>query len=119
MNLQINGVPSEIKDAHELQKILEQIHRRPFAEAWMQPASAWPTICALVNSDAAWLMYLRFDGDAGFSTRNPGFSGTPHAVIEYRLTNDQRNEYPAADNVSIRRLHCLAFRVASLDLELG
>ncbi|HET8966523.1 MAG TPA: hypothetical protein VFN20_09935 [Candidatus Acidoferrum sp.] len=100
MNLQINGVSFEIEDAHELQKILEQIHRRPFAEVWMQPAATWPTICALVNADAAWLMYLRFDGNAGFSTRNPDYSGAPNAVIEYRLTNGQRDEYPAAWDIS-------------------
>jgi hypothetical protein len=59
-----------------------------------------PTICALVNADAAWLMYLRFDGDAGISTRNPDYSGAPNAVIEYRLTNGQRDEYPAGWDIT-------------------
>lgn len=40
-------------------------------------------------------MYLRENGDAGFSTRNPGYSGNPDALIDYCLDNGQRDQYPA------------------------
>ena len=53
-----------------------------------------------VNAGAAWLMYLRFEGDAGFSTRNPDYVGPPKAVIEYFLANGQRDEYPAEWNIT-------------------
>lgn len=41
-------------------------------------------------------MYLRHDGDAGFSSRNPNYSGPPEEMIEYRLNNGQRDFYPRA-----------------------
>jgi len=52
-------------------------------------------MCALVNGDRAWLMYLRYDGDAGFSSRNPAYEGPEKVVIDYFLSNGQRDEYPA------------------------
>jgi hypothetical protein len=45
-------------------------------------------------------MYLRFEGDSGFSTRNPEYRGSLEALIEYRLANGQRDEYPAAWDIS-------------------
>ena len=40
-------------------------------------------------------MYLRNDeGDPGYSTRNPDYTGPEDAKIEYRLENGQVDEYP-------------------------
>lgn len=41
-------------------------------------------------------MYLRYNGDAGFSSRNPSYAGQPDANQEYYLSNGQREEYPLA-----------------------
>jgi hypothetical protein len=41
-------------------------------------------------------MCLRYDGDAGFSSRNPRYEGPANAVIDYWLSNGQRDEYPAS-----------------------
>jgi len=41
-------------------------------------------------------MYLRYEGDAGFSSRNPQYKGPENAVLEYWLSNGQRDEYPAS-----------------------
>ena len=53
------------------------------------------SLFALINGDQGWLMYLRANGDAGFSSRNPDYAGPENAVIEYVLSNGQRDEYPA------------------------
>lgn len=52
------------------------------------------TICALINGDKGWLMYLRYHGDAGFSSRNPNYSGDENATLEFELSNGQLDEYP-------------------------
>jgi hypothetical protein len=52
------------------------------------------TICALINGDLGWLMYLREPGDAGFSSRNPDCVGHEDEQVEYRLENGQRDWYP-------------------------
>ena len=41
-------------------------------------------------------MYLREPGDAGFSSRNPGYTGSPEARVDYVLANGQIDSYPAA-----------------------
>jgi hypothetical protein len=100
MELKINNVSYEVSELNELHVHLIHVLRRQFAEIWMQYAAENPTICALTNGQAAWLMYLRYEGDAGFSTRDPNYSGPPKAVIEYYLANGQRHEYPASWNIT-------------------
>jgi hypothetical protein len=100
MELKINKVSYEVSELNELQVHLIHVRRRQFAEIWMQFAPESPTICALINGEAAWLMYLRHEGDAGFSTRNPNYAGPPKAIIEYYLANGQRDTYPASWNIT-------------------
>ena len=49
-----------------------------------------------INGDFGWLMYLRGNGDPGFSSRNPNYDGPPDAQIDYELSNGQRDLYPAS-----------------------
>jgi hypothetical protein len=76
-------------------------HRRasgvesPFDEVWVQSPDG-QALCALINGDRGWLMYLREEGDSGFSSRNPDYDGPPDAQIEYRLNNGQHDLYPAS-----------------------
>ena len=100
MELKINKVTYEVGELNELQVRLTQATRNQFLEIWMQHTIGCPVISALVNGDAAWLMFLRTEGDAGFSTRNPNYAGPPKAVIEYYLSNGQRDEYPASWNIT-------------------
>ncbi len=41
-------------------------------------------------------MYLRYPGDAGFSSRNPDYAGSPDTMIDYMLSNGQMDRYPAS-----------------------
>jgi hypothetical protein len=65
-----------------------------FDERWVTSADG-QAMCALINGGIGWLMYLREEGDAGFSSRNPDYVGPPDAEIEYRLSNGQHDLYPA------------------------
>jgi hypothetical protein len=56
----------------------------------------------LRNGDTAWLMYIRYPGDAGFSSRgDTRRSGT----AEFRLSNGQVDEYPLAWCVDIEQCY--------------
>jgi hypothetical protein len=66
-----------------------------YREIWVELPDG-QSLCVLINDDIGWLMYLRCKGDAGFSSRNLDYSGPPHATVEYRLSNGQRDEYPAS-----------------------
>ena len=66
-----------------------------YQEIWhTSPAGAH--LCVLINGDVGWLAYLRGDGDAGFSSRNPEYTGPADATIEFKLNNGQVDAYPKA-----------------------
>ena len=64
----------------------------PFEDIYIRsPDPEGPILCALINGDLGWLMYLRQEGDSGFSSRNPDYDGPADAQIEYRLDNGQHD----------------------------
>jgi len=95
MELILNGESYEVASLGGLRYHLPKISERQFCEIWLYAESGWPAVCALVNGSSAWLMFLREDGDSGYSTRNANYAGAKDAVIEYFLSNGQRDEYPA------------------------
>lgn len=100
MELKINKVLYEVSDLDELRVRLTQMRRSQFLEVWLQHTAGWPAMAALINGEAAWLMYVRHEGDAGFSTRDPQYAGPKKAAIEYYLSSGQRDEYPASWNIT-------------------
>jgi hypothetical protein len=64
-------------------------------ELWYH-ATPDQSLCALINGNVGWLMYLRESGDAGFSSRNPNYSGSADTMIEFVLSNGQQDLYPAS-----------------------
>ncbi|MCE9545256.1 MAG: hypothetical protein K8T25_07035 [Planctomycetia bacterium] len=66
-----------------------------YDEIWLQSPEG-QSLCALINGDRGWLMFLREEGDSGFSSRNPDYDGPPDAEITYVLSNGQHDLYPAS-----------------------
>jgi hypothetical protein len=96
----INGEVYETDSLDQLRTLLARLQENRFAEIWLAPADGWPTLTALVNGSAAWLMYLRYEGDSGYSTRNPNFGGPEAAMVEFQLSNGQVDEYPASWDIT-------------------
>jgi hypothetical protein len=51
-------------------------------------------LCVLFGSGRALLLLLRYEGDAGFSSRSVNVSSTPKERASFRLQNGQIDEYP-------------------------
>ena len=66
---------------------------KQYSEIWVETADG-RSLCGLISGGLGWLMYLRGSGDAGFSSRNPAYSGPADAMLGYRLDNGQVDEYP-------------------------
>lgn len=67
-----------------------------FREIWIESPRG-RLLCALINSEVGGcLIYLRAPGDAGFSSRNPDYSGPRHETVKYKLANGQVDHYPRA-----------------------
>ena len=77
--------------------------RSKYDEIWIETDDG-QSMCALINGDLGWLMYLREHGDAGFSSRNPRYDGPPDAMLDYFLSNGQCDEYPLAYALPIKEI---------------
>ena len=82
-----------LRNVDEIRQALRE-PRLQFLELWVDGTSG-SSMCALLNGARGWLMYLRQEEDAGFSSRAPNYKGPSDAVITYQLANGQTDEYPA------------------------
>jgi hypothetical protein len=94
LELLVNNRRSLLRGPAQLESLLTAEGAEHFREIWIVRDAA--SMCALVAGDVAWLMMLRFDGDAGFSSRNPNYVGPDEATLSFRLSNGQVDEYPVA-----------------------
>jgi len=94
MQLSINDQAFTVNAAEEVRDTLASVGWQPFREIWIN-ADGGRALCALLNGERGFLMYLRMEDDAGFTSRNPAFTGhdTP---IEYRLRNGQEDKFPTS-----------------------
>jgi hypothetical protein len=95
MKISVNGRETKVTSISDLRRALIRPTSEKFREIWLN-VKGGPALCALLNGDVGWLMFLRHsDGDAGFSSRNLAFKGSTKEMIEYRLSNGQIDKYPA------------------------
>jgi hypothetical protein len=93
--LSINSHETQIASVSEPRQRLSAFRSDQFREIWVS-VDRGPRLAALLNGNVGFLMYLRHsNGDPGFTSRNLEFDGSDTAVIEYRLSNGQRDKYPA------------------------
>ncbi|MEO3946880.1 hypothetical protein [Gorillibacterium sp. CAU 1737] len=76
-----------------------------YQEIWVTNEPDEQTVVALLNGEYGWLMYLREEGDAGFSSRNPDYAGPEEATMEFFLSNGQCDEYPMAWVLPVERVY--------------
>lgn len=94
MELSINGLTQTVTTAAEMADRLSATASMVHREIWLNgPDGA--ALCALINRDRGWLMFLREYADPGFSSRNPNYAGPPDATIEFVLSNREINHHPA------------------------
>jgi hypothetical protein len=71
MELNVNDHASRIASVTDLRRNLAPFASEQFREIWVSMDSGGTRLCALMNTNVGWLMYLRHDdGDTGFSSRN-------------------------------------------------
>ncbi len=90
VNITFNGEPQAIASIEEFGFALDRFDQHAKFELWASIPDG-PSMCMLRNGPHAWLMYLRFDGDAGFVSQG---DLTQTGDISYRLSNGQVDQYP-------------------------
>ena len=93
--LSVNGAQYPINTHAELQQHFAALPNRGFLELWLTlPADI--CISALINDDRALVIFGRYDGDAGLSSRSRDFADDDGQQLEFYLSNGQRDQYPLA-----------------------
>ena len=97
MKLTRNGHTVPVMTVEDLHQHLEQVHQQQYSEVWLNVGEEGPALMMLVNGDVAWLMYLQdLQKDISFTSRNPRYTGSVEARMEFLLRNGQRDTYPVA-----------------------
>src|SRR5205085_1099323 len=68
---------------------------KEYAEIWIDH-NPYPALCGLIHKERGWLMLLRYDGDAGYSSRGQDEAADSNEEISFILGNGQRDSYPSA-----------------------
>src|SRR5262245_3170779 len=93
--LSVNGAQYTISPHTELQQHLAALPNRGYLELWLTlPADT--CISALINDDRALVIFGRYDGDPGLSSRNRDFADDDGQQLDFYLSNGQRDQYPRA-----------------------
>ncbi|THH36209.1 hypothetical protein E4Z66_14280 [Aliishimia ponticola] len=95
MQVTINGEPHSLTGVKEAERLLAQIEQTDDLEIWASEGDG-SSLCALFNRHRGWLMFLRFEGDAGFSSRNPLKEESEGPEEIFVLSNGQVDSYPSS-----------------------
>ena len=95
MNITINGEQHTASGTEEKERLFASFAQTNDLEIWVSDENG-SSLCALLNRRCGWLMYLRFEGDAGFSSRNPSMEEAEEPKEAFRLSNGQVDAYPSA-----------------------
>lgn len=75
---------------------------RPSDELWLERPEG--SVCALVSGSRALLVWLRSGSEAGLSSRDPGYAGSPESELPFVLGNGQVDHYPVAWTLPAERV---------------
>ena len=96
-----NGESKLVTSTESMRRLLSRYDETPEFELWAI-SSCGPSLCMLRNGGHALLMYLRQEGDSGFSSRSGADCET---TVEYRIANGQRDEYPLAWCIDVKQCY--------------
>ena len=112
VNLLHNQKVHEVQSEADLVTFLQAQLQSADQEIWLSGHGS-TSFCILSNGELAFMMYLRYDGDSGFSSRSS--SQPSDAMVAFKLANGQMDEYPAGWLVPLE----LAWKVATEYFQTG
>jgi hypothetical protein len=93
LKLAINGHKAAFATVTELRRLLAPYAGEAFREVWVEAANG-PALTVLFNGTNGFLMYLRENGDAGFTSRNPSYEGELNAKLSSSSKVAKRTNIP-------------------------
>jgi hypothetical protein len=91
----INGNEEKVPDTHEAERLLALLKVEDDLEIEISTTDG-ASLSALINSRRGWLMFSRFSGDVGFSSRNFSDNHSENNMENFVLANGQEDAYPSS-----------------------
>jgi len=88
-----------VVDGDQLNELLSVVLKPHLVEVYL--ASWGRTLAIFKNGDKAFVMFLRFEGDAGFHTIDPNYAGPTDATLELYMKSGQGDEKPLGEWISL------------------
>ncbi len=101
ISFDFNGQREPVLSTEHMGRLLDQFDQSPLFELWAY-SPAGPSLCMLRNGDDAWLMYLRHEGDSGFSSRS---ASARAGSANFKLSNGQFDAYPLSWCVDVKQCY--------------
>lgn len=95
MHVTINGEQHSLAGVEEAENLFALFGQTDDLEIWVSEGSG-PSLCALLNRQCGWLMFLRFEGDTGFSSWQPLRVQSERPEEAFVLWNGQVDTYPSS-----------------------
>jgi hypothetical protein len=93
LHLIIDGDDHPAKNMRSFDALMTEVYHRDDLELWMSHDDQ-SSLCALLNAQRGWMMFLRFQGDPGLVSRNPDIDDSEAAFETFNLGNGQTDSYP-------------------------
>ena len=90
VTITFNGECQSIATIERFSVALDRFYKTEQFELWVL-FEGGPSVCMLRNGENAWLMYLRFEGDSGYTSHK---KNSKPGSASYVLSNGQVDEYP-------------------------
>jgi hypothetical protein len=101
ITVSFNGTEEDTGSIEAFGEALDRYDASIQFELWLSAVPDGPSMCMLRNREHAFLMYLRFSGDAGFVSAG----STADREVEYRLSNGQVDHYPGSWCVPVEQCY--------------
>lgn len=112
MMLRLNGEEFAVDTIADLRARLATLRQAHWADVDLcevdDPGEGGTFYCLalLTHDDRALLIYFRYCGDAGFSSRDPAYGGPINAMLDFQLSNSQVDTYPAYWTIPLTAAMC-------------
>ena len=107
MRLSVHGQRSVVTDLQDLHARLAAVRARQWTKLDLGLDEDNPGeggvffgLIVLITGDRSFLTFFRYSGDAGFSSRDPAYTGPPTATLDFELSNGQVDQHPLAWTVT-------------------
>ena len=95
-----------VTDAQRFRELFSSVTKFHFAE--MNLTGPGGMLFISKNGDKTWLMFLRYEGDAGFHSVNSNYKGPSDMMLESYIQNRQADEKPLAEWVPLEEAERVA-----------